>query len=164
MSLVYKTFSWRGDISQLKSKELRDQIYAKCREIEAQNWQTYQAANRKREQIRAMIDEIIVPRAHNRGSIPLVKKPTGVMKVYNSLMRQYQKWLVKEKARMKREEYKERTEQARQELAKAGYVAGEHYSATRAITTARELLYEIEPGVYGNRMLPEPGKTHQRDY
>lgn len=164
MSLVYKTFTWKGDVAQLDNPELRQEILQKCRDTEHENDRIYKAALQKRDQAKALIDDIVVPRARNRGSVPLVKKPESVMKEYKRLIRQYQKWLEKQQARMKRHEYKLRREQAQKELEAAGYVANEHYPASRAITTKKELLYQIEPGVWGNRMLPEPGKTHEREY
>lgn len=80
---------------------------------------------------------------------------------WNNIMKWWWAYQEEERQRQKRREYAERRRQALEALEANGYIAGEHFAPGRALTFAKQVLCELEPGVYAPRGLP-PGNEEAR--
>lgn len=110
-----------------------------------------------------------------------VASPPNLTKEWKRIYRLWDEWSTAEVQRQRRRERKELRRQAlelemrlkreqkhdyyvrrKQRIADSierlvanGYVLGEHFTKNNAISFAAEVLVEMMPGVYANRMLPE---------
>lgn len=80
--------------------------------------------------------------------------------IWQKDLEKIQQFQVDEHRRAKQRAYRQRRkaeiEAAVKALESAGYVLGEHFGRNEAPRFAAEVLVEVAPGVYGNRMLPAP--------
>lgn len=81
-----------------------------------------------------------------------VPTPPDLNRRARRVWREFRQWAAAERRRAKAQDYRQRRAQANVVLQEFGYVPGEHYAPTRAITFAKTVLNPEQPGV---RMLPE---------
>ncbi len=156
----YIKWKMTGHISQLSTQEARDFIKRKFDEVDAHNQQLYNALVEKDSKIGALLIEVYGERSKQYAywRKQIVPKPKTHHRVYKKLLQDYWKWQEAEDRREKQRGYYRRRNEARALLEANGYVYGEHFGGN-AISFAREVLIEVEPGVYGNRMLPSGEDT-----
>lgn len=73
-----------------------------------------------------------------------IASPPDLQRRAKKIWRQYADWQRREAAREYRQDYKQRSHAADLNLQQLGYIPGEDYSPTRAISTVRRMIYEDE--------------------
>lgn len=81
-----------------------------------------------------------------------VENPPDFKRRVHNTWRRYEQWEEQQRERERQREYRERSKATNTLLQELGYVPGEHYSSTAAITFAKRVVNPVDPPV---RMLPE---------
>ena len=162
---IYKQIRYWGELSALQDDAFRLQVESAFKRVERDNLEIYHKAVAQHTQLIALALEIYGDKSSvikYLRSKP-VERPKSAVKEFNKLMRQFDIWLAAERQRQQRREYEQRRKETVKTLESLGYVAGKHFSRSRAITFAKQVLVEVAPGVYSNRMLPAPGETSEEN-
>lgn len=154
----YKKFEYKGDIGALAQPQFMEAVLAKAAEIDHFNQASYQDLIKAKAELvqAAAIIWGKDSKQYRYLSNAEVPKPPSVKAVTKRLKRQFEQWQERENQRQKRQAYYARQRETVAALESNGYVEGENFSRGRAITFAKEVLVEVGPGVFGNRMLPAP--------
>lgn len=154
---TYKTWKYEGDTAALVDKSFRTLLERNLNETITHNNRVAKELFDKDQQIGRLIAEVYgdSSRQYKYWHSQRVPNPPKLDKVWAKLMREFAKWQVAERERQRGRDYRRRSREAREVLEAQGYEYGKHFGGD-AITFAKQVLVEIEPGVYGNRMLPAP--------
>ncbi len=159
----YKQVKYQGELSALQDDDFRGKVEQAFKEADRLNIEILNTALEKQHALIALAIEIYGSK-HNvvkyLRSKP-VERPKSMIKAFQKLMREFDVWRAAERQREQNRAYQRRRKETVKTLVSLGYVAGEHFSPSRAITFAKQHLVEIAPGVYSNKLLPAPGETSE---
>lgn len=185
---MYKLFQYKGEIPALQNSEFREALRQKAIQIDSENKLVYQDMQMQKMTILKQVDLLWSKDSNQWRYIwkQEIEPPKLAMDEYRRTFAKYERWQKSENKRIaeqKRREEKRLTEERRKAIQRQkaaqyrqhqnaavetleanGYKQGKHFGKSWAITFAKQVLIEISPGVYGNRMLPQPGQTHEREY
>ena len=121
--------------------------------LDKYNQAAYQDALRKDRQLMTLVSEVYGEKSAtfkymNRQR---VETPPDLQRRAKKIWRKFEDWRYAEQQRAKRQDYRRRSQAANLVLQELGYVPGEHYSPTRAITFGKQVINPNQPDV---RMLP----------
>lgn len=146
----YKHFKFKGNIADLSDESKLKEVAAIINAIDHKNWQQYRDAQERLKSVCAVIASIF---GSSHAASKYVKRlkplaPPDHRKEWKRILRQLQQWEEAEAKREKSRDYRRRSKEAWRLLEDLGYVAGEHFKPTSAITYVKKHLAEVEPGVY----------------
>lgn len=127
-------------------------------ECEAHNRAFTQQLQQKRREALAAVTAIWGENSRQYKYIAREELPAepNLYRQWNNIMKWWRAYQEEERQRQQRADYRARRKVAVEALEANGYIAGEHFAPGRALTFAKQVLHEVEPGVYAPRGLP-PG-------
>lgn len=138
-----------------QSEHFEGWLKAQVANIEAQNRQLYAQHTTNLQQAIKLIDSI-----YGSNSAPAkyirrqgVDKPPNFTRRLRLIANKYNRWLEAERRREYGRQYRQRSKDVNTFLQMLGYVPGEHYRESAAITFAKKVVNPADPAV---RMLTEP--------
>lgn len=124
-------------------------------DIESKNRRLFEQHTRNLQQAVGLIESI-----YGSNSAPAkylrrvgVDKPPNFTRRLRLIAQKYNTWLGAERRREYGRQYRQRSKDVNEFLQRLGYIPGEHYRETAAITFAKTVVNPADPAV---RMLPEP--------